>query len=57
MSGGGGSTNSIEQLIGTQTGGPTQSVSGNEISRIRVSANIVRQNYSILEDFVDGKMD
>jgi hypothetical protein len=34
MSGGGGSTNSIEQLIGTQTGGPTQSVSSNEISRI-----------------------
>lgn len=58
MSGGGsGSTNSIEQLIGTRTGGPTQSVSANEISRIRVSANIVRQNYDALEDFVDGKID
>lgn len=57
MSGGGSSTNSIEQLIGTRTGGPTQSVSNNEISRIRVSANIVRQNYDTLEDFVDGKID
>ena len=57
MSGGWGSANSIEQLIGTRTGGPTQSVSGNEISRLRVSANIVRQNYSTLEGFVDGKMD
>jgi hypothetical protein len=57
MSAGGGSTNSIDQLIGAQTGGPTRPVSSNEISRIRVSANIVRQNYSALEDFVDGKID
>lgn len=56
MSGGGRSTNSIEQLLGAQTGGPKQTVSKDEMNRIRVSANIVRQNYSAVEDFVDGKI-
>lgn len=56
MSGGAGSSNSIEQLLGTQTGGPNNGFSAEEIDRIRVSANIVRQNYAALEDFVDGKI-
>lgn len=51
------STNTIEQLIGTQTGGPNQSVSQDVINRVRVSANIVRQNFDQLEEFVDGKLD
>lgn len=51
-----GSTNSIEQLIGTPTGGPSHSVSPNTISRLRVSANIVRQNFNALDEFVDGDL-
>jgi len=52
-----GSTNTIEQLLGTQTGGPNQSISQDVINRIRVSANIVRQNFDQLEEYVDGKLD
>ena len=51
-----GSTNTIEQLLGAQTGGPNQAVSQDIINRVRVSANIVRQNFDQLEDFVDGKL-
>lgn len=52
-----GSTNTIEQLLDAQTGGPNQAVSQDIINRVRVSANIVRQNFDQLEDFVDGKLD
>lgn len=52
----GGSTNTIDQLLGTRTGGPNREVAPDEISRIRVSANIVRQNYDTLEQFIDGKI-
>lgn len=52
-----GSVNTIDQLLGSQTGGPNQTVTQDMIRRFRVSANIVRQNFTELEDFVDGKLD
>ncbi|USZ67440.1 hypothetical protein NGM10_11960 [Halorussus salilacus] len=52
-----GANNTIEQLLGTRTGGPRSAVSQDVINRVRVSANIVRQNFDELEDFVDGRLD
>lgn len=52
-----GTTNTIEQLLGTRTGGPSRSVPQDVINRVRVSANVVRQNFDELEVFVDGKLD
>lgn len=52
-----GSTNSIDQLLGSSKTSPNQALSEHEIARIRISASIVRQNFDRLEDFVDGDVD
>lgn len=52
-----GSTNTIDQLLGESDTSPNNPLSSDEIARIRISANIVRQNFNSLEEFIDGDID